>query len=204
VTGPELEAFGLAFRHLGWTLYLDPAASPTTRLAATDAFDHWLLDPEEPQTREGLACLRRCRREWDDATLDRLAGDYNRLFVGPGPLLAPPWESAHGPERLLFGPRTLAVRAWYARFGLAAPQAGREPDDHIGLEFLFVAHLCDLAGADPKAAGTAAEEFLAEHLLGWAPGCLDQVAAAARSAYYRGIARLGSGCLVQAAKFWGL
>jgi TorA maturation chaperone TorD len=206
VTGAALEAFGLAFRYLGWTLYLDPAAAPTTRLAGTDAFDQWLLDPEEPDTRAGLERLRRFRAAWDGSAPDRLGDDYNRLFVGPGRLPAPPWESAwRGPERLLFGPHTLAVRDWYARFGLEAPQAGREPDDHLGLEFLFMAHLCDLAAGDwpaSAAAWEAAAGFLDQHLLRWAPDCLAGLAAAAGTDYYQGVALLGLGSLAQARAHW--
>lgn len=206
MTAPDLAAFGLAFRYLGWTLYQDPAAAPTTRLATTDAFDRWLLDPEEEDTRAGLVRLRRFRAAWDGGALERLADDYTRLFVGPGPLPAPLWESAwRGPERLLFGPQTLEVRSWYARFGLAAPQAGREPDDHLGLEFLFMAHLCGLAeghGAESGTALDAAAGFLDQHLLRWAPECLAGAAAAAATDYYQGIALLGLGTLAQARAHW--
>ncbi|MBO2519906.1 MAG: molecular chaperone TorD, partial [Firmicutes bacterium] len=37
------------------------------------------------------------------------------------------------------------MRNWYARYGLVAEKKGQEPDDHVGLELEFVAHLAGLA-----------------------------------------------------------
>lgn len=66
----------------------------------------------------------------DAAPSDVLGADYHRLFVGPGTMLAPPWESVHpSDEGLTFQDETLQVRQAYAEFGLTAPAVNREPDD---------------------------------------------------------------------------
>ncbi|NLT31326.1 MAG: molecular chaperone TorD family protein, partial [Propionibacterium sp.] len=63
-----------------------------------------------------------------------LEADYDRLFVGPGPMLACPYESVHrSREGLTFEAETLQVRMSYAAFGLRAPAFNKEPDDHLGL-----------------------------------------------------------------------
>ena len=46
---------------------------------------------------------------------------------------------------MIFQEQTLHVRQWYSRFGLQVVKLHKEPDDHIGLELEFVAHLANLA-----------------------------------------------------------
>ena len=70
------------------------------------------------------------------------------------------------------------MRHWYGRYKLELKNKNKEPDDHIGLEFLFIAHLAkhgvdalekqDQAGAE--ALFEAQKDFLSEHLLRWASG----------------------------------
>jgi len=95
------------------------------------------------------------------------------------------------------------VRAWYARYGLTAPSLHREPDDHIGLELSFVAHLAGLALRAIDAHDQerfqevleAQRRFLAEHLFKWGPGWCSRVEAASDSAFYRGLALVTRGAL---------
>jgi anaerobic dimethyl sulfoxide reductase subunit C (anchor subunit) len=73
----------------------------------------------------------------------------------------------------------------------------------LGLELRFIAHLCDLAlGAVDRgqpqfidAALSEIQNFLNQHLLKWAPECLNLVIENARTDYYRGCAHLALGCL---------
>ena len=136
-----------------------------------------------------------------------LARDHQALFVGPGPALAPPYESVYrSREHLLFEEQTLQVREAYRAFGLVAPALNREPDDHIGLELHFLAEV-SLRSLDALDAGdddrfdatlAAHQAFLADHLLVWAWECLDRVRDNARTGYFRGVALLTSGLLEQA------
>jgi TorA maturation chaperone TorD len=95
------------------------------------------------------------------------------------------------------------VRDWYARFGLTVPNLHREPDDHIGLELSFVAHLAELA---LQAIQTHNEEgfsevleaqrrFLAEHLFRWGPGWCSRLEATSDSEFYRGLTLVTCGAL---------
>lgn len=136
-----------------------------------------------------------------------LARDYQALFVGPGPLLAPPYESVHlSREHLLFEEQTLQVREAYRAFGLVAPALNREPDDHIGLELHFLAEVClrsldalDTGDDDRFDATLAAHQaFLTDHLLLWGPECLALVRDNAKTDYFRGVALLTTGLLDQA------
>ena len=60
---------------------------------------------------------------------------FNRLFVGPAALEAPPFASVYlDTEPLVMSETTLEVREMYASIGLESPWKNRLPDDHISLE----------------------------------------------------------------------
>lgn len=177
----------------------DQAALDATREA--DMLASWPLPPSEATSR-GLAAWRRSAEISEDERVVRR--DHRRLFVGPGPLLAPPYESVHrSVDRLVFEAQTLQVRAVYARHGLAAPQLDRHPDDHIGLELDLLATLSlramDALDADDAATAAELEDaqrtFLAEHLLRWAPGLMLTIEQQADTDFYRGVGALGTGLL---------
>lgn len=68
--------------------------------------------------------------------------EYHRLFIGPGKLQAPPFESSYrNPEGLVMQKETLAVRRFYHQAGLAVREQGRYPDDHLAFELEFICYL---------------------------------------------------------------
>ncbi len=194
---------------LGRLWYEFPDKAWYQSLLAEDVFAEAPFGGDQPDVAAGLAGLRAWQSQLgvnglNGAAFDGLAADYTRLFMGPGKLLAPPWESVFfNDERLLFQEQTLQLRAWYARFGLAADRSGQEPDDHIGLELAFLAHLASLglaaleAGDDERLAQTltAQRAFLDAHLLKWAPAWCLQVQTNAKTAFYQAAAQLTSGAL---------
>lgn len=136
-----------------------------------------------------------------------IRADHTQLFVGPGPITAPPYESVHrSQERLTFERETFMVREAYSEFGLAAPRLNKEPDDHIGLELSFVGTLCvrGLDALDSNDDGGLAHlldgvwNFLDQHLFQWGPTCFEQIGTSARSRFYEGVAELGHGLLADA------
>ena len=130
---------------------------------------------------KAIDMLRNCLKPSDirsQMIFNRLRWDYTRMFIGPGNVPAPPWESIYtDPERLHFSKETLAVRAAYRKYNLLPRHLGHEPDDHIGLELDFMYTLCEMAkkkteGADPKGLREILEDqktFLDDHLLTWVP-----------------------------------
>lgn len=66
---------------------------------------------------------------------DELEFAFNRLFVGPKALFAPPYASVYlEPEPQLMGRTTLKIRELYRLLTLATPVRNQLPDDHLGLE----------------------------------------------------------------------
>lgn len=117
--------------------------------------------------------------------LCELEVDYNRLFVGPGPLLAPPYESfyestaADGQRGRLRTQAERRVSAKYKEHGFAMPDTFIELPDHIAIELEFLAILSKKESEAwksedaRKALGLQQERefFLKEHVGKWFVAC---------------------------------
>jgi len=203
----------LAYRFLAQCFYKAPDASWLSALREEGLFDSWPFRSKAEPVKAGLSALATYCAQWDPNRLKELEWDFNRLFVGPGEMLAPPWESVHlSKTKLTFQDSTLKVRQLYREFGWQAPAIHREPDDHLALELAFLAQVSDLAGcADERTGRTDVVRFLdaqrtilKDHLLQWAPSCLALVDTHAETDYYRGVARLTLGSLAESARLCGL
>ncbi|MGV8965853.1 MAG: TorD/DmsD family molecular chaperone [Cellulomonas sp.] len=199
-----LDRFAAAFTALSGLLVTSSGEAVLDRVRAPELLADWPL-PEDPDCARGVELLRESGAAGEDEVLVRR--DYNRLFYGPGPMLAPPYESVHrSDEGLVFEQETMQVRAAYAQFQLAAPRLNKEPDDHLGLELGFLGELCvramDAVDANDDHELTrllvGVQDFLDAHLLIWGPQCLTQAADGAQTLFYRGVAALGIGTLRQA------
>ena len=128
----------------------------------------------------------------------RLEVDYNRLFVGPGALLAPPYESFYATERRSSGGGRLradeerAVARAYVRHGYALPEALVELPDHIAVELEF---LCLLSDGEARAweardveealgLQRAQTTFVEDHLARWIEPFAKRVQEGAQTAFY--------------------
>lgn len=113
-----------------------------------------------------------------------LIWEYRRLFVGPNRKAAPLWGSVYTDrECVIFGESTLELRKWMRQVGVQCKTKDGEPEDHIGSMLLMMAWL---AQNKPE----TLEEFLAQHLLTWAPHFLDILEQETENDFYRGLAQL--------------
>ena len=183
-------------------LFLEPVDKTLiSTLRDGSVLAEWPLEADEHTVR-GLDAMR----AGATTPLDVLLVDRRDLFEGPDHVLACPYESVYlSEEHLTFEEQTLNVRAFYNRFGVQAPSMGNEPDDHIGLELSFLAHLCVL-GLDAIESGDADAEsavlasiadFLGQHLTLWVNDCLDRVVEHATTDFYRGLGHLTRGTVRQ-------
>jgi TorA maturation chaperone TorD len=197
---------------LGRALYQEADSAWLEMLVNDQVFDESPLGTTQPEIAQGLEILQRWSRSQADGISEhdfqQIKMDYTKLFIGLDNLLTAPWESVYfNRERLVFQEQTLQVREWYARFGLQAEKINQEPDDHIGLEMLFIAHLasCALQTMEEDALQCeellqAQREFLTEHLLRWGPAWAKLVKQHAETDFYRGIAHLTHGALLAVAQ----
>lgn len=120
---------------------------------------------------------------------------YNRLFVGPGRPLAPPYESLYrDPGGLVMGPSAQAVQACYAEAGIALGPDYHDLPDHVAAELGFMAYLTvEEAEAEDGQAGRWRERqsaFLRQHLAAWLPAFCERVRAAGQHPFYPAVADL--------------
>ena len=174
-------------------------------LIEEDIFSEAPFAVEEEETNTGLKLMQKWGKNgFSDELFEHMQADYTRLFIGPGKVIAAPWESVYfGEERLTFQEQTLDVRNWYRRFGLEAEKKYQEPDDHIGLELLFLAHLAaqGIQALNEQNSPRfeeilkAQREFLMQHPGAWALAWCGIVEKNARTDFYQGLAHLIRGAL---------
>jgi TorA maturation chaperone TorD len=130
-------------------------------------------------------------------SVEELATDHARLFVGPFALLAPPYGSVYlEGERRLMGDSTLAVSEFYREVGLEVAAGFNGTPDHIAAElefmhFLVIKELEALAGADPDRAGYFRQKqksFLERYLAAWVPDFSRNAEAQAQTRFYQELA----------------
>lgn len=197
----RIDALAAAFLTLG-RLHLD-APDEDTLAQLRQLYTQWpLASSDSAHTSAGL-------REWADSfgageSTDLLRADINALYGRTATALVAPFESVHrGKDGLVFDEETLQVRAAYRQLDLQAPYLHKEPDDHVGLEFDFVAQglARTLSALDVGALTDArryldvVERFYREHLALWAPQMLSAAREHAATAFYRGVAALSLGAL---------
>jgi TorA maturation chaperone TorD len=202
---------------LGMVLFRYPDEDLIQSVLHEEIFSEVPFAGKQPDVISGssLLCswLSENKRRGEDELLSELQADYTRLFIGPGKVLAPPYESVHfSSDRLMFQKETLQVRQWYARFGLQSEKIYNEPDDHIGLELLFMAHLAaQVAAAAKQEDGETLDRmleaqrmFASTHLFRWAFRWCDQVCEHTHTDFFRGIALMTQGSLLEIAEILGV
>lgn len=183
-------------------LFLAPPAETMLTAMRSEAFTaEWPLSRSNADVEAGLTLLRSAL---PGVTPESLREEFWHLFGTLGPAAAPPWQSVYlDRERVAFGEETLRVARLFAQYGFQFSMTGRHPDDHIGLELEFMAHLSartaerltlgDKEGA--KAALIGQWTCLGDHLMRWVEPFVNRVEAASPSHFYGGLARLTLGIL---------
>jgi len=195
-----LKTKAVVYKVLGRLFLERPNRELIEQILKEKLFEDFPIEAKNPLFKNGTSLLKTWSEEHqkDDPALiaANLAQDFDRLFVGPDHLLAPPWESVYlSQEKLMFGEETLAVRTFYARHGLQFVRKNKEPDDHLGLELIFLGELNTRASeaVDKKEEKEAeylqkeAKDFIQEHLLRWLPALRQDIQQNAKSRYFKGL-----------------
>jgi TorA maturation chaperone TorD len=102
--------------------------------------------------------------DWRDAEYD-----FNRLFVGPQALLAPPYASAYlETEPQLMGNSTQEIRGLLHALGLSVRDENQIPDDHISYEIELCLVLIKQAPQQPIYQEALAW-LVSDHMGHWLP-----------------------------------
>jgi putative dimethyl sulfoxide reductase chaperone len=178
--------------------------------APDSALHNWLI-AERPFAEfpialndEAGAALTQVDQSSQKNTFEELRQDYIQLYIGPGRMEVPPWESVYrNDERRLFDSHTLQVRETYARHGMEFVRKNKTPEDHIAIELEFMQIITErllkaLSMGDEKAERILLEEqlaFLKKHMLIWTPLFIDLTQKHAQTSFYKGLAEILGGFL---------
>jgi putative dimethyl sulfoxide reductase chaperone len=152
--------------------------------------------PELEEIHDGGKILLDFFEHMTDEQIKKEYEEYQRLFIGPGPLVAPPWESYYrSKEQLLFEEWTYQIREQYHLFGLQYKNENNEPDDHLLLELEFMHFLVDLCLQETMSDRiveliSSQIHFLEKHLTMWVPYCCKRIIEHTNSQLYLGAAML--------------
>ena len=151
---------------------------------------------ELEEIHDGGKILRNVFEHMTAEQIDRENEEYQRLFIGPGPLVAPPWESYYrSREHLLFEEWTYQIREQYHLFGLQYKNENNEPDDHLLLELEFMLYLVDSCLQETKTDRlveliSSQIHFLENHLTMWIPYFCKRIIEQTNSQLYLGASML--------------
>lgn len=178
------EAVSLTGRVLGAVLYYSPEQAEVTPIINLLSNDEWVIEWPCGNAAEIQRAAALIRSGLEPTNRQTLTEAYQRLFIGPNALPAPPWGSVYlDHESVIFGDSTLALRDWQAELGIEVQQQQREPEDHIGLLLMLAAWLTE----DQPEQITA---LLADHLLSWSGRFLALLDEHAEHSFYQGVAQL--------------
>lgn len=164
-------------------------------------------DGDDGDLSDGYRMLEAYVRMPGPDPINDLAVDYARVFLGAGIYdgkAAYPYESVYtSKERLIMQEARDRVLAAYRAKGLDKVATLEIPEDHIALEFEFMAHLCRearaaLGDSDWPAVAVSLQEqkdFLAQHLWNWAPEFCADIQKYSATDFYRAVAKITHGFL---------
>lgn len=181
------ESISLTSKVLGAMLYYPPASEEVQPLIALLKTSDWA--PLWPfATAEIKAQAAELFAQIDEA--EESAGQaYQRLFIGPYALPAPPWGSVYlDKESVVFGDSTLALRQWMRENHIEPLLTQAEPEDHIGLLLMMCAWLAENSPS-------LLNEFMAQHLLPWSGRYYELLQQKSEHPLYQGVALLAGSTL---------
>lgn len=177
-----------------------------TVTAAADLLAHWWSRPVAAEVGSWLGAAEieaDVRRQFSGDTgtggglpysaaqVPVLLDEYERLFVGPGQVPCPPYESFWRDDvqidlwHSLMGPCTADLRRLYRELGIDMDPAAGELPDHVAVEFEALAY----AFSHPHG-GHVAEALVTGHLGRWLPRLCRAVTNGARHPFYAGLAAI--------------
>lgn len=110
---------------------------------------------------------------------------WQRLFIGPNHLEAPPWGSVYlDKEQVIFGDSAVELGLFLKQVGIQINTGMNEPEDHIGLMFWYIATFIENADDEKLKA------LLQEHMLPWAYRYLELLKIHAKAPFFEGLSDL--------------
>ena len=176
----QREAFAFSARVLGALFCYSPGSEHVAPLVNALTAGDWVTDWPLPQ-----AALQPIADTFTVSADEPVTDAWQRLFIGPYALPAPPWGSVWlDRESVLFGDSTLALRQWMRENQIAFEMQQNEPEDHFGTLLLLAAWLTE------NGRETERDQLLAWHLLPWSTRFLSVFVENAGHPFYTALGKL--------------
>ncbi len=164
------------------------------QLSHSDFAGFFAFVPDSEMGQQACSVIDRGWQVLDDGDRqrlrDRLAADFAALYLTYRHRVSPDESVWLDEDGLVRQKPMLEVREWYARFGVAAPDWRKVPDDNIALQLAFVAHLMTARNEEDAwlASLEDAARFLDDHLLLWLDDFASAAASRCHTPFYAGLA----------------
>jgi TorA maturation chaperone TorD len=189
---------------------LESVSDDNTAFIQRKFWEEFPLEAANTEMNNGLEKIIQCTGRLEllpaSQAIQEIQLEYTHLFLGPGQPKAPPWESVYRtPEKLLFGWPALQVRETYLQSGFEIKLKNRQPEDHLGLELMFMSTVSDslakaLKGKDTQfqVLSTVQNQiaFINEHPLAWIADLHNDARVNASVGFYSGLIELIWGILL--------
>jgi TorA maturation chaperone TorD len=190
--GNLLKGYNLLLYFAGSMIMYEPTEECVTDFFSDGIMKKMPVASSNPRFMQAASVLREICTDREGCRKS-LISDYNRLFSSDGPMLAIPRKSAY--PMYSNGGSNGDVNEFYNSYGWRSISRAKVPDDHLGLELLFLTKLIDkyLQLDDEPCRFEMKKEisrFIGDHIITWIPEWNRKMQKNAESVYYRGIANL--------------
>ena len=157
------------------------------------------VEAANPQLEAGLKQLITCTSKLEklrkEDAVEKVAVEYTQLFIGTPTPKAPPIESYYfSNKKAIFDQKTVEMRLLLNKNGLESTKKDRHPEDHLGLQLLFIAEktkkLHTLQSDKQTSKVKKQIIFINDHLLSWIPGLCNDAKEYGTTGFYGGLIEL--------------
>lgn len=140
------------------------------------------------------------RRSMDDKNIfEKMKQDFQTLFNGSQKSLAPPYESNYRFRKEYLLKQSSEVIEFYKSYGWESKFRDRIPEDHLGIELLFLTLMVEkYLELDDEACNYEMRNeicrYIDQHILSWVPEWNENIQTEAATLGYKGIGTLIEAC----------
>jgi TorA maturation chaperone TorD len=190
-----LKAYNMMLYFAGTMIMWDPSNECIHDFWSKGMFKSLPVSSQNPMFLKAAALLRNSVTDIQSSH-ERMKDDFQALFSGNVKSLAPPYESVYrDKDGILFGKQASEVREFYRSYGWESRFRDEIPDDHLGIELLFLTLMIEkYFELEDKACQiemrTEIRRFISTHLLSWITRWNDDIQNNAITMSYKGIGAL--------------
>jgi TorA maturation chaperone TorD len=192
-----LKGYNMLLYFAGSMIMSEPTEECVVELWTNGTLKKLPVSSSNPRFIKAASLLRESCSETEQCMV-KIKEDYFRLFSETGLPLAPAYESIYQKKEIKES--AMKVGDFYNSYGWKSRLREKIPNDHLGIELLFLTRLIDkylLLDDEPCCCEMKIEirRFIDNHLLSWVPAWNKDVQENSHSICFKGIGTLIYACL---------